>query len=121
MLYFLGKLNNKFFHFLGGNMSFISDIASSFMPGSMNEPSERNAFGITGIIGAIMAIGLAILGAPAVVTISIGAISASFITSAIIESRGLAWSTVIASFGLLFAAAALNPAPVSHVSYWVVI
>ncbi|CRX37534.1 hypothetical protein [Estrella lausannensis] len=99
-------------------MSFISDVAASFKPGSMTNPIERNCFGITGIVGAVMAIGLAILGAPAASWIAVGAISAAFITSAMIESRGLAWSAVIASFGLSLAAAALNPMPVS---YWVVI
>ena len=90
--------------------SFISDIASSFKPGTL-KPIERNIHGIVGLVGLVCSVALAILGAPALVWALMGAVFSSLVVSAIIESKGLAITSYIALFGMSFAAAALTPMP----------
>lgn len=90
--------------------SFISDIASSFKPGTLN-PVERNIHGIVGLVGIVCTVALAILGAPAWAVAFLGAAFSTLVVSAIIESKGLAITSYIALLGLTFAAAALTPMP----------
>lgn len=72
-------------------------------------PAERNVHGIVGIVGLVSTIALAILGAPLIALMLSGTVFTTLIASAIIESKGLAYSAYIAAFGLTFAAAAMTP------------
>jgi hypothetical protein len=99
--------------------SFIADIGNAFKPGSMNEPIERNVFGVIGIVGIVMSIALAILGAPALLWGVSLTIFSTLAISAIIESRGLAYSACIALFALGIAIAAVTPMPPVQ-AVWVV-
>ena len=88
--------------------SFVSDIVNSFKPGSMN-PVERNLHGIAGIVGVVASIALAIFGAPVAIWVFSGIAFSTLVVSAMIESKGLAYSAYIACFGLTIAAAATTP------------
>lgn len=96
---------------------FISDIANSFKPGSMTNPVERNVYGIAGIVGLVSSIALAVFGAPALLCAFSAVISATLVASALMESRGLAYTALIGWVGLSLAAAALTPMPTTM---WVV-
>ncbi len=93
------------------------DVLHSFKPGSMTSLEEQSTHAAVGLFGAVTAIALAILGAPAA-ALGVAIFSATILIGALIKSRGIVYSTWIALFGFSLAASIMNPMPVNHHVVW---
>ena len=85
--------------------------AKSFLPGSLGK-EERIIAGAIGGFAAITAIALAILSAPPLALIIVGALSATILTGAILGSRGITYTGLIAGAAFCVAGAALGHLPI---------
>ncbi|MES2344427.1 MAG: hypothetical protein V4494_00615 [Chlamydiota bacterium] len=82
------------------------DVAKEFLPGSMTQ-EERITTGMLGIAGVVTTAALAIFAAPPIALGIVGGISATILVGAILGSRGISYSAVIAA-GILFIAGAIT-------------